>query len=77
MVDLGIEVNEVIFESVLVYNLKNLFRVWFNFIFYREIGLMVVEYLEFEFGIFYIDIIFMGVVEIVCCIWKIQQVVNV
>lgn len=71
MVDLGIEVNEVIFEGVLVYNLKNLFCVWFNLVFYRELGVMAVKYLEFEFGMFYIDIIFMGVVEMVCCIWKI------
>ncbi|MDJ1171822.1 ferredoxin:protochlorophyllide reductase (ATP-dependent) subunit B [Roseofilum sp. BLCC_M154] len=76
MVDLGIEVNEVIPEGASVKNLKNLTRAWFNLAPYREVGLMTAQYLESEFGMPYVDITPMGVVETARCIRKIQQVLN-
>lgn len=76
MVDLGIEVNEVIPEGASVHNLKNLPKAWFNLVPYRELGLMTARYLEQEFGMPYVDITPMGVVETARCIRKIQQVIN-
>ncbi len=74
MADLGIEVNEVIPEAAHVENLKNLPRAWFNLVPYRETGLMAAHYLEKEFGIPYVDITPMGVVETARCIRKIQAI---
>lgn len=76
MADLGIEVNEVIPEGASVHNLKNLTRAWFNLAPYREVGLMTAEYLQSEFGMPYVDITPMGVVETARCIRKIQQILN-
>lgn len=76
MTDLGVEVNEVIPEGASVHNLKNLPKAWFNLVPYRELGLMTARYLEAEFGMPYIDITPMGVVETARCIRKIQEVIN-
>ena len=76
MADLGIEVNEVVPEGASVHNLKNLPRAWFNLAPYREVGLMAAKYLEAEFGMPYVDITPMGVVETARCIRKIQEVLN-
>ncbi|MBD0362168.1 MAG: ferredoxin:protochlorophyllide reductase (ATP-dependent) subunit B [Coleofasciculus sp. C3-bin4] len=76
MADLGIEVNEVIPEGASVHNLKNLPRAWFNLVPYREIGLMAASFLEEDFGMPYVDITPMGVVETARCIRKIQEVLN-
>lgn len=76
MGDLGIEVNEVIPEGASVQNLKNLPRAWFNLIPYREIGMMAAQYLETEFGMPYVDITPMGIVETARCIRTIQKVLN-
>jgi light-independent protochlorophyllide reductase subunit B len=43
---------------------------------YREIGLMAAQYLQEDFGMPYVDITPMGVVETARCIRKIQQVLN-
>ena len=76
MADLGIEVNEVIPEKASVHNLKNLPRAWFNLVPYRELGMTSAQYLETEFGMPYVDITPMGIVETARCIRKIQQVIN-
>lgn len=76
MADLGIEVNNVIPEGASVHSLKNLPSAWFNLIPYRELGLMTGRYLEEEFGMPYVDITPMGVVETARCLRKIQQVIN-
>jgi light-independent protochlorophyllide reductase subunit B len=76
MADLGIEVNEIIPEGASVHNLKNLPKAWFNLVPYRELGMMTAEYLEQEFGMPYIDITPMGVVETARCIRTIQNVIN-
>lgn len=76
MADLGIEVNEVIPEKASVNNLKNLPRAWFNLVPYRELGMASARFLESEFGMPYVDITPMGIVETARCIRKIQQVLN-
>ncbi|CDN14098.1 MAG: ferredoxin:protochlorophyllide reductase (ATP-dependent) subunit B [Richelia sp.] len=76
MGDLGIEVNLVIPEGASVHELRNLPQAWFNLCPYRELGLMAAKYLEAEFGMPYVDIAPIGVVETARCIRKIQQVIN-
>lgn len=76
MNDLGVEVNLVIPESASVHELKKIPQAWFNLVPYRELGLMTAKYLEKEWGIPYIDITPMGVVETARCIRKIQEVIN-
>lgn len=76
MADLGIEVNEVIPEGASVHNLKCLPKAWFNLVPYRELGLMTVHYLEEQFGMPFVDITPMGVVETARCIRRIQDVIN-
>ncbi|BAY21271.1 light-independent protochlorophyllide reductase subunit B [Calothrix sp. NIES-2100] len=76
MGDLGIEVNTVIPEGASVNELKKMPQAWFNLVPYRELGLTTARYLEEQFGIPYVDITPMGVVETARCIRKIQQVIN-
>jgi light-independent protochlorophyllide reductase subunit B len=76
LADLGIAVNEVIPEGASVQNLKNLPSAWLNLVPYREIGLMAANYLQENFGMPYVDITPMGVVETARCIRKMQQVLN-
>ncbi|MCY7320816.1 MAG: ferredoxin:protochlorophyllide reductase (ATP-dependent) subunit B, partial [Phormidesmis sp. CAN_BIN36] len=76
MADIGVEVNAVIPEGASVLELKNLPRAWFNLVPYREIGLMTAEFLKAEFGMPYVDITPMGVVETARCLRKIQEIVN-
>jgi len=76
MADLGIEVNQVIPEGASVHHLKNLPQAWFNLVPYRELGLKTARYLEKEFGMPYVDIAPMGVVETARCIRAIQKVLN-
>jgi light-independent protochlorophyllide reductase subunit B len=76
MADLGIEVNAVIPEGASVHALKNLPQAWFNLVPYREIGLMAAQTLQEDFGMPYVDITPMGVVETARCIRKIQEVLN-
>ncbi|QUY41422.1 ferredoxin:protochlorophyllide reductase (ATP-dependent) subunit B [Acaryochloris sp. 'Moss Beach'] len=76
MADLGIEVNEVIPEGASVHNLRRLPQAWFNLVPYREIGHMSARYLEEEFGMPFVDITPMGVVETARCIRKIQEIIN-
>lgn len=76
MADLGIEVNQVIPEGASVHELKQLPRAWFNLAPYRETGLMAARYLEQDFGMPYVDITPMGVVETARCIRKIQDILK-
>lgn len=74
--DLGIEVNEVLPEGGSVNNLKNLPKAWFNFIPYREVGLMSAVYLEKEFDMPYVAITPMGVVDTAACIREIGNILT-
>jgi light-independent protochlorophyllide reductase subunit B len=74
LTDLGVDINEVIPEGGSVSNLKNLPKAWFNFVPYREIGLMTAKYLESEFDMPYIDTTPMGIVETGNCIKQIEKI---
>nr|YP_009559597.1 protochlorophyllide reductase ChlB subunit [Diphasiastrum digitatum]AZU95394.1 protochlorophyllide reductase ChlB subunit [Diphasiastrum digitatum] len=74
--NLGIEINQVIPEGGFVEDLQNLPKAWFNFVPYREIGLMTAVYLEKEFGMPYVSITPMGIVDTAECIRQIQKHIN-
>ena len=50
-------------KVVLLHNLKNLPKAWFNFVPYREVGLMTAVYLEKEFEMPYVATTPMGIVD--------------
>ena len=74
LTDLGIEINEIIPEGGSVNNLKNLPKAWFNFVPYREVGLMTANYLEKKFDMPYIDITPMGIVDTANFIREIETI---
>lgn len=61
--ELGIQINEILPEGGLVKNIKKIPQAWFNIIPYREVGLMTGIYLEKQFGMPYVSITPMGLVE--------------
>jgi len=74
--DLNIKINKVIPEGGSVKDLQDLPKAWFNLVPYREVGLMTAIYLEKNFGMPYISITPMGIVDIAECIRQIQKHVN-
>jgi light-independent protochlorophyllide reductase subunit B len=73
--DLGIKINEIIPEGGNVNNLKNLPQAWFNFVPYREVGLMTAVYLKSEFNMPYVSITPMGLIDTALCIRSICKVI--
>nr|YP_009532084.1 protochlorophyllide reductase subunit B [Volvox africanus]AXZ97324.1 protochlorophyllide reductase subunit B [Volvox africanus] len=74
--DLGIKINEIIPEGGNVNNLKNLPQAWFNFVPYREVGLMTAVYLESEFNMPYVSITPMGLIDTALCIRSICKIIT-
>jgi light-independent protochlorophyllide reductase subunit B len=74
--DLGISVNLVIPESASVTDLKDISKAWFNFVPYREVGLMAAKYLEKEFNMPYLAITPMGIIDTSNCIREIAKLLN-
>jgi light-independent protochlorophyllide reductase subunit B len=74
--DLGITINEIIPEGGLVHNLKNLPKAWFNFVPYRESGLMTAVYLQTEFNMPYVSTTPMGLVDTALCIREIGSIID-
>ncbi|HIK36973.1 MAG: ferredoxin:protochlorophyllide reductase (ATP-dependent) subunit B [Geminocystis sp.] len=76
MTDLGITVNSIVPQGASVHELKKMPSAWFNLIPYRELGLATATYLQEKWGMPYVDITPMGVLETARCIRKIQEVLN-
>ena len=76
LTDLGITINEILPEGGSVTNIKNLPNAWFNLIPYREVGLMAGKYLQTEFGMPYVAITPMGLLETENCIREIVNVIK-
>ncbi len=72
--DLNIDVNLIVPEGISVYQLCNLTRAWFNFVPYREIGLLTAEYLRDNYDMEFIDTIPIGITQISRCIIDIQKI---
>lgn len=71
--DLNIKINQIIPEGGSIRHLQNLPKAWFNLVPYREVGLMTAMYLEKNFGMPYISITPMGIVDTAACIRQIQK----
>ena len=74
--DLNIKINEIIPEGGSVKDIQNLPKAWFNLVPYREVGLMTAIYLEKNFGMPYISVTPMGIVDTAECIRQIQKHMN-
>jgi light-independent protochlorophyllide reductase subunit B len=74
--ELGIEINQVLPENGSIENIKKLTKAWFNFVPYREIGLMTALFLENEYKMPYISKTPMGILETAECIKEIEKVIK-
>ena len=71
--ELGININLIIPENISVYDLKKLPKAWFNFVPYREIGLLTAKYLKEKFDMPFVSATPMGVTGISECLLEIQK----
>nr|YP_009313529.1 Protochlorophyllide reductase subunit B [Galaxaura rugosa]SCW21783.1 Protochlorophyllide reductase subunit B [Galaxaura rugosa] len=74
--DLDIQINQIIPENAYVHNLQLLPKAWFNFVPYRESGLLTAQFLEKEFNMPFIDIIPMGLMNINNFVQSVQSVLR-
>lgn len=72
--DLGIDVNLIIPEGASVNQLSKIPQAWFNFIPYKEIGVLTAEYLEQNYNMPFVSIVPIGILQIANCIRAIQDV---
>lgn len=72
--DLDIDVNLVIPEGISVNELCKIPQAWFNFVPYKEIGLLTAEYLKQNYDMHFINVIPMGITQISNCIMEIQRI---
>nr|YP_010873200.1 Protochlorophyllide reductase subunit B [Nemalion vermiculare]WGV34299.1 Protochlorophyllide reductase subunit B [Nemalion vermiculare] len=62
--DLDIQINQVIPENASIHDLKDLTQAWFNFVPYREAGLLTAQFLHNDYEMPYIDKTPMGLINI-------------
>lgn len=74
--DLGIDVNLIIPEGVSVKQLSQVTKAWFNFVPYREIGVLTAEYLQQNYNMPFINIVPIGITQMQQCIVSIQTMVQ-
>nr|YP_010395660.1 protochlorophyllide reductase ChlB subunit [Cyathea lepifera]QKV46616.1 protochlorophyllide reductase subunit B [Cyathea lepifera]UQJ73735.1 protochlorophyllide reductase ChlB subunit [Cyathea lepifera] len=74
--DLGIPVNQIIPEGGSLKDLKDLPRAWFNIVPYREVGLMTATFLEKEYGMPYVSVTPMGILDTAEFISQVEKLVN-
>lgn len=74
--DLDIDINQTVPENTSVHNLKDLPKAWFNFVPYREVGLMTAKFLQEQFNMPFVNITPMGVLNIRACINSISDILN-
>lgn len=74
--DLDIQINHIIPENASVNDLKELPKAWFNFIPYRETGLLTAKFLEKNLDMPFVDITPMGIMNIKACVRAIQSIIN-
>ena len=72
--DLGIKINLIIPEGIDVNQLSKIPRAWFNFVPYREIGILTAKYLKRNYGMPFVNIVPIGIRQIENCIRSIQSV---
>lgn len=74
--DLGIQINHIIPENASVHDLKELPKAWFNFVPYRETGLLAAKFLKNKLDMPFVDITPMGIINIKSCVRAIQETIS-
>nr|YP_009314551.1 Protochlorophyllide reductase subunit B [Liagoropsis maxima]SCW22805.1 Protochlorophyllide reductase subunit B [Liagoropsis maxima] len=74
--DLDIEINQIIPDNASVDALKDLPKAWFNFVPYREAGLLTAKFLYNELDMPYVDKTPMGLTNIRQTVQDIQNILN-
>lgn len=74
--DLDIEINQIIPENASVTDLSKLPKAWFNFVPYREAGLLTAQFLSKEFNMPFVNITPMGLLNIKAATQKIQSILS-
>jgi light-independent protochlorophyllide reductase subunit B len=72
--DIGVEVNEVLPEGGSVERIKRLPKAWCTIVPYREVGIMAAKYLEESFGIPYVAIPPIGLVDTAACLREVHRI---
>ena len=75
-VDLNIQVNLIMPEGITVDELSKIPQAWFNFVPYREVGIMTAQYLSKNYNMPFVDIAPMGVLQLENCINAIQHILR-
>ena len=70
--DLGIDINLIVPEGISVNQLSKIPQAWFNFVPYKEIGVLTAKYLQQSYGMPFINIIPIGIIQMTKCIKAIQ-----
>lgn len=71
--DLGIDINLILPEGIDVNQLYKIPKAWFNFVPYREIGILTAKYLRQNYDMPFVDIVPIGIIQIGDCIRSIQN----
>jgi light-independent protochlorophyllide reductase subunit B len=74
--DLDIDVNLIIPEGISVNHLSKVPQAWFNFVPYREIGILTAQHLQKQYGMPFVDIVPIGITQIADCISAIQSILR-
>lgn len=74
--DLDIEINLIIPEGIDVAQLHKISRAWFNFVPYREIGILTARYLQQNYNMPFVNVVPIGILQIANCIRLIQSILQ-
>nr|YP_010338648.1 Protochlorophyllide reductase ChlB subunit [Glaucosphaera vacuolata]UNJ18598.1 Protochlorophyllide reductase ChlB subunit [Glaucosphaera vacuolata] len=74
--DLNLHINLIVAEGISVRDLEKLPQAWFNFIPYREIGVLTAEYLRKELNMPYINTAPFGIIQTAECLREIATLIN-
>ncbi len=74
--DLDIQINYIVPENASVHDIKELPKAWFNFVPYRETGLLAAKFLKTKLDMPFVDIAPMGIMNINSCVRAIQLIIT-
>ena len=74
--DLDIEINLIFPEGIDVNQLHKIPKAWFNFVPYREIGILTAKYLQQNYNMPFVNIVPIGIMQIRDCIESIQSILQ-
>lgn len=72
--DLGIDVNLIVPEGISVNQLRKIPQAWFNFVPYKEIGILTAKYLQHNYDMPFVNVAPIGIIQTGKCIRAIQDV---